>query len=256
MNFDFAAALVLAALVTGCVWALDALVLAGRRGVLTDSNSVRRPWYVEYSRSFFPVILIVLIVRSFLVEPFRIPSASMMPTLLAGDFILVNKFSYGIRLPVANVKVLGDGRPERGDVAVFRYPEDPSVAFIKRIVGLPGDRLRFEEKQLYINGEPVPQVPVPDGEWEAEGLYTRLERIGDGEHEILVRNFGRLGAAEWTVPEGQYFVLGDNRDNSRDSRFWGFLPDDNLIGRAFVIWMNLDCVTGNGNCKRIGSLID
>ena len=255
MNFDFAAALVVAALVTGLVWALDALVLAGRRGVISGNQEVPRPWYVEYSRSFFPVIVIVLVVRSFLVEPFRIPSASMMPTLLAGDFILVNKFSYGVRLPVANVKILGDGRPERGDVAVFRYPEDPSVAFIKRIVGLPGDRLRYQNKVLFINGTPANQTPVADGQWESEGLYTRTEDLGPVEHEILVREFGRLGGAEWTVPEGNYFVLGDNRDNSRDSRFWGYLPDENLIGRAFVIWMNLDCVTGNGNCSRIGNLI-
>jgi len=255
MNFDFAAALVIAALVTGAVWALDALVLAGRRGIVTGSQEHRRPWYVEYSRSFFPVILIVLVVRSFLVEPFRIPSASMMPTLLAGDFILVNKFSYGIRLPVANVKMFGDGRPERGDVAVFRFPEDPSVAFIKRIVGLPGDHLRYENKTLFVNGAPAKQSLVPNGRWESERLFTQTEQLDAVEHEILVRDYGRVGAMEWTVPEGSYFALGDNRDNSRDSRFWGFLPDENLIGRAFVIWMNLDCITGNGNCSRIGRLI-
>lgn len=255
MNFDFAAALVIAALLTGGVWALDALVLAGRRGMVSGSPEVRRPWYVEYSRSFFPVILIVLVVRSFLVEPFRIPSASMMPTLLAGDFILVNKFSYGIRLPVANVKIFGAGQPERGDVTVFRYPEDPSVAFIKRIVGLPGDRLRYENKVLFINDKPAIQSQVPEGQWESERLYTRIERIDDREHRVLVRAYGPAGSLEWTVPEGHYFVLGDNRDNSRDSRFWGFLPDENLIGRAFFIWMNLDCITGNGNCSRIGDLI-
>ncbi len=255
MNFDFAAALLIAAFVTGVVWALDTLVLAGRRGIVSGSPEVRRPWYVEYSKSFFPVILIVLVVRSFLFEPFRIPSASMMPTLLAGDFILVNKFSYGIRLPVANVKIFGDGQPERGDVAVFRYPEDPSVAFIKRIVGLPGDRVRYENKVLFINDIPASQTPVPNGQWESERLYSRTEQIGAKEHRILVRGYGPVGAMEWTVPQGHYFVLGDNRDNSRDSRFWGFLPDENLIGRAFFIWMNLDCVTGNGNCTRIGSSI-
>ncbi|HXH04390.1 MAG TPA: signal peptidase I [Candidatus Competibacteraceae bacterium] len=274
MQFDFAAVLVLLTLVTGCVWLLDVLVLARRRErslefaatVSESSGEVRvtrhTPWYVDVSRSFFPVILAVLVLRSFVVEPFRIPSGSMMPTLLAGDFILVNKFSFGLRLPVINTKVFDSGSPRRGDVAVFRYPEDPSVAFIKRIVGLPGDRVQYRNKRLYINGEPVPLSSVaPSSGIPAEPGYGLFrERLGEHEHLIQVRGLGG-GSMSWdtvdyVVPPGHYFVMGDNRDNSRDSRFWGPLPEENLIGKAFLIWMNWDCITGNGNCKRIGSSIE
>jgi signal peptidase I len=257
MHFDFATALVLAALVTGAVWVLDAAVLAGRRESFTgEGQTASVPWYVEYSRSFFPVIVAVLLLRSFIVEPFRIPSGSMMPTLLAGDFILVNKFSYGLRLPVLNSKFLGNGSPERGDVVVFRYPEDPSVAYIKRVVGLPGDRLSYVDKVLYVNEEPAVQTDQASEEWAREGLQLRDEALGDAQHQILVSNYSPAWEWEKTVPPGQYFVLGDNRDNSRDSRFWGFLPDENLIGKAFIIWMNWDCVTGQGHCNRIGDRIN
>ncbi len=257
MHFDFATALVLAALVTGAVWALDAAVLAGRRTSTTEGGLAPHvPWYVEYSRSFFPVILAVLILRSFIVEPFRIPSGSMMPTLRAGDFILVNKFSFGIRLPVVNQKILGEGSPARGDVAVFRYPEEPSVAYIKRIVGLPGDRIQYVDKQLYINGQAATQTDLPERDYELQNLDFRLEQIDGGEHQIFVSPYARGPVVDVVVPEGHYFVLGDNRDNSRDSRFWGFLPDENLIGKAFIIWMNWDCIVGNGHCNRIGELIN
>jgi signal peptidase I len=256
MYFDFATALVLAALVTGSVWALDAVLLSGRRTAPAADQPARVPWYVEYSRSFFPVILVVLVLRSFVVEPFRIPSGSMMPTLLAGDFILVNKFSYGIRLPVVNRKIWGSGRPGRADVVVFRYPKDPSIAYIKRIVGLPGDRIGYVNKVVYINGKPAPQVVMADHEWEQLQLSLRREQLGDVKHEILVSSYARGPNMEVVVPEGHYFVMGDNRDNSRDSRYWGFLPDDNLIGKAFLIWMNWDCVTGNGMCNRIGDSIN
>ena len=201
------------------------------------------------------MILVVLLLRSFLVEPFRIPSGSMMPTLLAGDFILVNKFSYGIRLPVINQKIYGEGVPARGDVVVFRYPEDPSVAYIKRIVGLPGDRVGYVDKVVYINGEPAPQMPLQSAEWQQLQLDLRKEQLGDINHEILISPYARGPNLEVKVPENSYLVLGDNRDNSRDSRYWGFLPDENLIGKAFLIWMNWDCVSGNGNCSRIGGSI-
>lgn len=284
MQFDFAAVLVIAALVTGSIWLLDIVFLAPRRqkapasgqadggyggaiaGSRTETDNRRReqerkvthkvPWYVDYARSFFPVILAVLVLRSFVVEPFRIPSGSMMPTLLAGDFILVNKFSYGVRLPVINTEIIDTGEPQRGDVAVFRYPEDPSVAFIKRIVGLPGDRLEYSNNQLYINGEPVSQQALsPNAEGSMEGYELRLEALGDGSHRILVRENGGNVAWNYVVPAGHYFTMGDNRDNSRDSRFWGPLPEQNLIGEAFLIWMNWDCITGNGNCGRIGDVI-
>lgn len=280
MQFDFAAILVIAALVTGSIWLLDIVFLAPRRqqapasgqagggsggaAVASHTETGNRkkeqerkvPWYVDYARSFFPVILAVLVLRSFIVEPFRIPSGSMMPTLLAGDFILVNKFSYGVRLPVINTKIIDTGGPQRGDVAVFRYPEDPSVAFIKRIVGLPGDRLEYMDNQLYVNGEPVPQQMLsPDAEGFMEGYELRLEELGDVGHRILVRDNSGNVAWNYKVPEGHYFTMGDNRDNSRDSRFWGPLPEENLVGEAFLIWMNWDCITGNGHCSRIGDVI-
>ena len=179
-----------------------------------------------------------------------------MPTLRAGDFILVNKFSYGIRLPVVNTKIYGDGVPERGDVAVFRYPEEPSVAYIKRIVGLPGDRIQYSDKQLIVNGRPAAQFDAPDGEYTQQSLDARVEALDNGEHQILVSPYSRSPRVDVVVPAGHYFVLGDNRDNSRDSRFWGFLPDENLIGKAFIIWMNWDCIVGNGHCNRIGELIE
>lgn len=266
MHFDFAALLVIAAAVTGTIWLLHALLVGqrhtnslddvhgGRGGKKAPAAGV--PWYVDFSRSFFPIILIVLILRSFIIEPFRIPSGSMEPTLLPGDFILVNKFSYGLRLPVSHTKMLALSLPDRGDVAVFRYPEDPSIAYIKRIVGLPGDQVEYRDKQLYINGEPVELTPLPG---ERRNAFTQmLEQLGETEHRIQIRADSpnrQLGRSDYLVPEGHYFALGDNRDNSRDSRYWGFVPEENLIGKAFLIWLNLDCITFNGHCNRIGSTI-
>lgn len=280
MNIDFAAVLVVLTLLTGGVWLLDALVLAPRRaravtagGPETASPPITRlPWYVDISKSFFPVILAVLLLRSFLVEPFRIPSESMVPTLLKGDFILVSKFAYGLRLPVLNTKLFGNGKPKRGDVAVFRYPPEPSVAYIKRVVGLPGDRLEYRGNQLSINGQPAALTPQADDPAQS-GYRQFTEQVGDVAHRVQMLAQGRWGApgywsglqfrresdgsVSWSVqvPAGHYFVMGDNRDNSADSRFWGLLPEENLIGRAFSIWMNLDCVTFSGNCGRIGSSI-
>jgi signal peptidase I len=265
---DFAAILVIAALVTGGIWLLDIFVLAPRRAQAASTapkgREVKLPWYVDFSRSFFPIILAVLLLRSFIVEPFRIPSGSMMPTLLAGDFILVNKFAYGVRLPVVNTKIIDSGSPQRGDVVVFRYPEDPSVAYIKRVVGLPGDYLEYRNKQLSVNGEPVPQHPLPAvGDAVAQGYEFRMETLGNVNHPIQIRKSDDLSwgysvdlSRGYKVPEGYYFMMGDNRDNSRDSRFWGPLPEGNLIGKAFLIWMNLDCITLQGHCNRIGRTIE
>lgn len=261
MNFDFQAVMVLALLVTGVIWAVDVWWFAPRRQAVTDGDKARKePLLVEYSRSFFPVILIVLLLRSFLVEPFRIPSASMMPTLQAGDFILVNKFSYGIRLPLLGSKIIDIGKPQRGDVVVFRYPNDPSIDYIKRVVGLPGDKISYHNDRVYINGQPAKQ--------EYKGIYTgvgsglpmngallSIEHLDSVEHEILTVRSRRSGEGEYTVPEGRYFVMGDNRDNSNDSRFWGTVPEANLVGEAFMIWMNWDAVEGI-MWKRIGNSIN
>lgn len=266
MQLDFAAVLVIAAVVTGLIWLLDVWVLAPRRlkASLPDHathkidssvpTTTRMPWYIDFSRSFFPVIIAVLILRSFIVEPFRIPSGSMEPTLFPGDFILVNKFSYGLRLPVLHNKIVDFGEPQRGDVVVFRYPEDPSIAFIKRIVGLPGDRLEYRDKQIYINGEPAPQEVIEGGKL---GFTAFFEQLGDSRHKAQIREGGYPGNnATYEVPAGHYFAMGDNRDNSRDSRVWGSLPEQNLIGKAFFIWMNWNCITLNGQCDRIGSTIE
>lgn len=268
MIWDFAAVLSLLVLISGLIWAIDTLFFAqrrrGRRGEPPENPTeeqlaehYRLPVVVDYARSFFPIFLIVLLLRSFLVEPFRIPSGSMVPTLLVGDFILVNKFVYGIRIPVLNVKLIEMNTPQRGDVVVFRFPLDPSTPFIKRVVGLPGDKVRYHEKALFINGKKIPHIP--------EGTYvgvrsavkhtgSRLfrEALGDTKHQIIERPRAHSMNGEYKVPPGHYFVLGDNRDNSRDSRFWGYVPDENLVGRAFYIWMNWD---KGPILKRIGTII-
>ncbi|MDX1604941.1 MAG: signal peptidase I [Candidatus Competibacterales bacterium] len=267
MHFDFAAILVIAALLTGLIWLIDIVVLAPRRAKTAsgeqdvtategEAGPSKLPWYVDFSRSFFPIILIVLILRSFVAEPFRIPSSSMEPTLLPGDFILVSKFAYGLRLPVLNTKILDLGEPQRGDVVVFRYPEDPSIAYIKRIIGLPGDHIEYRNKRLYINGELVELVPLPTAESASGGAQQLLEVLDEASHRIQLRTRYAGISSEYVVPDEHYFVMGDNRDNSRDSRYWGYLPEANLIGEAFLIWMNWDCVTGNGHCNRIGSTIE
>jgi signal peptidase I len=274
MNFDFPTILVTATLFTGLAWALDAALLAPARrrkaaslvadGVARDSvqvkTTLKESTLVEYCKSFFPVILAVLLLRSFLVEPFRIPSGSMMPTLLVGDFILVNKFAYGIRLPVLDTKIIDVGEPQRGDVVVFRYPKDPSVDYIKRVVGLPGDRIGYFNKVVYINGEPAGQVPggVYIGKGSGvnmSGASRRREQLGEVQHDILVmpRTPGLEG--EFVVAEGEYFVMGDNRDNSNDSRYWGSVPEANLVGKAFSIWMNWDGANGGVDTDRIGTKI-
>jgi signal peptidase I len=256
VNFDFAAVLVGLAAFTGIVWAIDALFFAKARAARAQVGSsvgtevVREPLLVEYSRSFFPVILIVLIVRSFLAEPFRIPSSSMMPNLQDGDFILVNKFTYGLRLPVLDTKIVEFGLPERGDVVVFRYPVNPKENYIKRVIGLPGDEVVYSNKTVYINGEPQPQERVGrfigvGAAREMDGADHLRETLGEREHDILMRpnQLGRQGEGRWVVPEGHYFVMGDNRDNSLDSRAQnavGFIPVENLVGRAEFIFFSVD----------------
>jgi signal peptidase I len=248
MDFDFELFLVTASVLTGLVWAGWSIHLRLRPPSATE---VVEPWPVEYARSFFPVIFIVLLLRSFLVEPFRIPSGSMMPTLLIGDFILVNKFAYGVRLPVLHTKIIENGEPQRGDIVVFRFPHDPSVDYIKRVIGLPGDRIQYVDKQIIINGKPIKQTPLDVYQGVGKGKDNTgatliAEDLGSVSHDILIRENqasqpGRFILSEGViVPEGHYFAMGDNRDNSNDSRFWGFIPEGNLVGKAFFRWMSFD----------------
>lgn len=255
---SFPAIMVLLVAVTGLVWLLDRLVWAPKR-----DNESNEPIIVEYARSFFPIILLVLVIRSFIAEPFRIPSSSMVPTLHIGDFILVNKFAYGIRLPVVHDKIMDTGEPERGDVIVFRYPkkpkdmDKPDVDYIKRVVGLPGDRVGYFDKTIYLNGEPIQQDVQPAEEQDLPGYFeTRFEYLGDDGHLIVVDHDKRPMEGEMVVPDGHYFVMGDNRDNSNDSRYWGTVPEENLVGKAFLIWMSWDWNAGGIVWNRIGQSID
>ena len=257
MNIDFSLVLVILVLVTGVIWGLDHLLFEKGRLARAEEQGVeaREPVMVEYARFLFPVVVIVFLLRGFIAEPFRIPSGSMLPTLEIGDFILVSKSSYGIRLPVLNRKILDYSAPERGDVIVFRYPEDPSVDYIKRVIGVPGDKLTYHNKQLYINGEPQPQLELGNYQVDRYGQFARLQETLAGEsHDILVNPRIAPSDSEYVVPDGHYFAMGDNRDNSRDSRAWGFVPDENLVGRAFLIWMNWNSDNGP-SWSRIGTII-
>jgi signal peptidase I len=254
----FALFMVVILAVTGLIWLLDILVLRKNRLVGVDE-----PWYVEYAKSFFPVILLVFVLRSFLVEPFKIPSGSMMPTLLAGDYILVNKFTYGLRVPILNNTFVEMNKPKQGDVIVFHYPPDPKIDYIKRVVGVPGDRIQYQDKQLIINGKKLDVTFENNYEYEMQGANIisarkSKEQLGDVQHDILVHDIPNQYYADMpgaklqdgetiVVPEDSYFAMGDNRDNSADSRVWGFVPEKNLVGRAFYIWMNFDQFSRIGN---------
>ena len=275
MSVDFSLILFIALLVTGAVILVDQLFFAARRretvmveggAALDESDGQTQapsmPIIVEYARAFFPVILLVFVLRSFIVEPFRIPSGSMYPTLSIGDFILVNKYHYGLRLPVLNTKLVDVADPKRGEVMVFKYPHDPKVNFIKRVIGIPGDVIRYENKKLYVNNERLDleyegtyMLPSKSGERTETDRFKEV--IGESEHFVIndpgVISRGTRGR-EIHVPEGHYFVMGDNRDHSNDSRFWGFVPEANVVGRAFFIWFSWDTVNGGGvNWKRIGN---
>lgn len=257
MDYDFSFFLVAATFVTGLIWGGYLLYLKFSK---QDYDSAKEPILVEYARSFFPIVLIVLILRSFLFEPFRIPSGSMMPTLLIGDFILVNKFSYGVRLPVLNTKIIPVGEPETGDIVVFRFPKDPSVDYIKRVVGLPGDRISYYNKEVYVNGELARQAS--QGRYRGVGQGASMsgaelleEDLAGVKHDILINHGVPSVEGVFVVPKGQYFVMGDNRDNSNDSRYWGTVPETNLVGKAFFIWMNWDWQNKGVGFGRIGTLL-
>lgn len=256
---DFALAMLVVLTVTGAIMAFDRWVWAPARRRRTIelartgsteamSKADKEPAIVEYARAFFPVILVVFLIRSFLAEPFRIPSGSMLPSLHIGDFILVNKFSYGIRLPVANAKLVDLGAPRRGEVAVFRFPSDPSINYIKRVVGVPGDHVVYKDKQLTINDVPMKQEDARayalfQTETGTGVLVRRVEDLDGARHDILLSDRPDHSPDTFTVPPGQYFVMGDNRDQSNDSRYWGFVPEENLVGRAFLIWFSWDATS-------------
>ena len=293
---NFALLLFLATLVTGIYWVAErlyflpqrrqaaALLVAeatrrrselGKLGInqvdddvaAAQSQLLAQPWWLDWTAGLFPVIIAVFFLRSFLFEPFKIPSGSMIPTLLVGDLILVNKFHYGVRLPVINKKIIDGSAPQRGDVMVFRYPPKPSLDYIKRVVGVPGDEVAYLNKRLSVNGKVIETVALPEFFDEDTMRYFKQfeESLGDKKHGILNdddRPAFVPGADDFAfkencrysvegvvckVPEGHYFMMGDNRDNSLDSRFWGFVPDKNIVGRAFFVWMNFS------NLKRIGS---
>lgn len=252
MDFDFALILVILTFLAALGWVYDRVALAGARkariaaaqhagGQLPESTLEqlnKENGIVDLCRSLFPVLLVVLILRSFIVEPFQIPSGSMKPTLKIGDFILVNKWHYGFRLPVIGTKVIPMNEPQRGDVVVFKYPKDPRVNYIKRVVGLPGDRVGYQNKMVYINGQPQSQTLLEQLPPQNPQLLLIDETLGDVSHQIYRDVAPPRRPAEWIVPEGHYFVMGDNRDNSNDSRFWGFVPDELLVGKAFAVWMH------------------
>ena len=267
---NFALILLIALLVTGGIWLLDIVYFKKQRAV-----GAKEPLLIEYAKSFFPVILIVFLLRSFLVEPFRIPSGSMIPSLKVGDFILVNKYTWGIRLPVANIKIKDVSQPQRGDVMVFRYPVDPSLDYIKRVIGLPGDKVTYTaDKRLLINDQAIPFKFERDYNYIKPGLNSvnaklYREQLGTHRHAVLVqaddppvraeqvRPFQYRANCDYndrgfvcTVPPGHYFMMGDNRDDSTDSRYWGFVPNENIVGKAFFVWMNFS------DLGRIGTSID
>jgi signal peptidase I len=251
MNLDFPLILVVLTALTGMAWLLERLVLRPRR-----PPDGRAPWLVDAVAPFFPVLFVVLVLRSFVVEPFQIPSGSMIPTLEVGDFILVNKFSYGLRLPVVGTKVVDVGEPKRGDVMVF-FPPDDQRYFIKRVIGLPGDEIRVVNNVLYINGTRVPQVPAALDYLELEpGFKVVREQLGeDGHLARMRRRAGEYGVNfHARVPPGHYFMMGDNRDNSYDSRAWGPIPEQNIVGKAFLVWMHWDAFLSLPSFDRVGRI--
>lgn len=262
---NFALFLFVALVITGGIWLFDVLKnkwLRKKQGQTAGEHAYKDSLIVEYAKSFFPVILIVFVIRSFIVEPFKIPSGSMIPTLSIGDFILVNKFTYGIRLPILNKKIIEINHPKNGDVMVFRYPENPGLDYIKRVIGIPGDKVEYYNKQLKVNGEVVSQNFLSNFDYSKSGLNHTVakkyqETLKDAQYSILVQPTSPTVRLEevklfsgrencryqddgfsCVVPAGQYFLMGDNRDDSNDSRYWGFVPDENIVGKAFLIWFH------------------
>lgn len=252
MTHDFLFWLTLVVFLTGFIALIDVLVFAHKR----KGTDQKPHWVIEYSRAFFPVLLIVLLIRSFLVQGFRVPTGSLKPTVLPGDLIAVNQYAYGLRLPVINKKIVSIGEPQRGDIVVFRLPPDPTQTYVKRVVGLPGDKITYKNKVLYVNGKKIQQenhgkvVDQENGDFVM--VEKRLEKLNGVSHLIYVRPNRYSRDFEREVPPGYYFMMGDNRDNSLDSRDWGFVPEANLIGKAFGIWMSWDGNKNRIRFERIG----
>lgn len=257
INIDFPFVLTSIVLICGFITLLDVCFFAKKR----RKNNVQMSKLVENARSFFPVLLIVLLIRSFIVQPYKVPTGSLEPTILPGDFILVNQFAYGLRLPVLNNKIVKIGEPKTGDIALFRYPTDPSINFVKRIIGLPGDHVVYKNKQLTINDQAIAQEYLGmdlDQEYNIPFPVTvKQEDLNQVKHKIFVNDQtnSELHDVDLIVPQGHYFVMGDNRDNSNDSRYWGFVPEENLIGKGFLIWFSWDSQHKTVRWHRIGNKI-
>ncbi|MGC1181751.1 signal peptidase I [Legionella sp.] len=250
---NFALILVVLSFISGFIYLLDILFWAKKRSADQKPNKV-----IEYARSFFPVFFVVLLLRSFLIEPFRIPSGSLEPTLLVGDFVAVNKFAYGLRLPVVEKKIVPIANPKTGEVAVFRWPPDPAYDYIKRVIGVPGDKISYHNKVLMINGQEAKQTFVEYTTDESSGnpVSQYKENLNGVIHDIFIRTDIPAVDFDLVVPEGNYFMMGDNRDDSADSRFWGFVPDSNFRGKAFLVWMSWNGKAGNVRWSKIGRMIN
>lgn len=262
MNVNFETLLVVVTAVSGLIWLINSIYTRIlKRAAIAYQPTIVVSKTVEYARSFFPILLIVLLLRSFLVEPFRIPTGSLKPSLLPGDFILANKYVYGLRLPVWHTKIWQGSEPKEGDIVVIRWPVDPSIYFIKRVIGIPGDHISYIDKTLSINGVEVPQTYQKatedvDDEGNTWQVVQSQETINGIKHSIYIHPDAPAQDFDVTVPAGEYFVMGDNRDSSNDSRYWGFVPEVNLIGKAFVVWMSWDSQEHRIRWERLGMRIN
>ena len=253
--FDVPLLLTSLTILTGLLYLLDLFYFAKKRGATEDM-----PWLFDCAKSFFPIFLIVLLIRSLLIQPYRVPTGSLEPTIMPGDFIIVNQYAYGLRLPVLNKKIMEIGAPKRGDIALFRYPSDPNVIFVKRVIGLPGDHISYRNKTLNINGEIAQQTDLGMDLEVGRGLYLpvqlKTEMLGEISHRIFIKpNYREFEEFDIIIPVESYFMMGDNRDNSNDSREWGVVPEKNFIGKAVGIWMSWDHPNKTVRWKRIGNKI-
>jgi signal peptidase I len=246
-------------IITGLISLADILFFAKKR---KKTKQKKAPIIVEYSRSFFPVLLIVLLIRSFLIQPYRVPSGSLEPTIMTGDFIAANQFAYGLRLPVLRYKIVPIGEPKRGDIALFHYPKNPKLVYIKRVIGLPGDHVVYKNKTLTVNGKTMRQyllgknLEIVPGRGFSIPVLEKMEDFYGIKHKIYVfEQGGDTATYDVVVPKGHYFMMGDNRDDSEDSRYWGFVPEENLVGKAMVVWMSWDSERHNIRWNRIGRVI-